>query len=104
MPEKIHNFLLGEPLKRKIPRRMLFPYLFRAQGKCFFMTEDERFGLCPPTTRPGDIIVALYGGLVPFVLRPVYILGLGASTTGATEVRPPRRANPDAVALRHGRP
>lgn len=71
LPEKIRSFLLGRPLERKIPRRMLFPYLFRAQGKCFFMTEDERFGLCPPTTRPGDVVVALFGGQVPFVLRPV---------------------------------
>ena len=71
LPEKFPKYLLGEPLKRRIPRRMLFPYLFRAQGKCFFMTEDERFGLCPPTTRPGDIVVALFGGQVPFVLRPV---------------------------------
>jgi hypothetical protein len=71
LPEKIRDFLLGRPLERKIRRRMLFPYLFRAHGKCFFMTEDERFGLCPPTTRSGDIVVALFGGQVPFVLRPV---------------------------------
>lgn len=36
------------------------PYLKTAEGS---------FGLCPPGTKPNDIIVGLYGGPVPFVLR-----------------------------------
>jgi hypothetical protein len=37
---------------------------------CYFSTTIEGImGICPPMARPGDIIVVLYGGNVPFVLR-----------------------------------
>jgi len=35
----------------------------------FFGTAEGRIGLCPPGTWPGDRIVILHGGSVPYVLR-----------------------------------
>lgn len=37
--------------------------------KCFFVTEDGRYGLCPWMAREGDLIVLLDGGDVPYLLR-----------------------------------
>jgi len=42
---------------------------FPCSGKCFFRNSPGNFGLCPPGTRPGDIVVVLFGGSVPFILR-----------------------------------
>lgn len=70
-PPKIGQLLRTEMFERGIPRDKVFPFLFLGHGKCFFITEDERMGLCPPETQPGDIIVALYSSGVPFVVRPV---------------------------------
>jgi hypothetical protein len=41
------------------------------QHHSFCMTEEGYMALAPDTTRPGDILCALYGGCTPFVLRPV---------------------------------
>ena len=38
-------------------------------GLCFFITEDDRMGLCPAGTLAGDTVVALFGGAVPYVLH-----------------------------------
>ena len=38
-------------------------------GNCFFNTVEGLEGLCPFSARPGDLIVILYGGPVPYVLR-----------------------------------
>lgn len=35
----------------------------------FFGMEDGRFGLCPWTTKEGDVVVVLMGGNVPYLLR-----------------------------------
>ena len=37
---------------------------------CWFHTPDGIEGLCPPMAKVGDLIVVLYGGRVPYVLRP----------------------------------
>jgi hypothetical protein len=37
----------------------------------FFVTEDGNIGLCPRTASRGDMIVILYGGAWPYVLRKV---------------------------------
>lgn len=34
-----------------------------------FRCSDRSFGLCPPGTRKGDVVVVLCGASVPFVLR-----------------------------------
>ena len=36
---------------------------------CLFISVEGLFGLCPQTARPGDLIVVLYGGNVPYLLR-----------------------------------
>ena len=36
----------------------------------FFTTRDGYMGLCPRNTRYGDLVVILYGGRVPFIIRP----------------------------------
>lgn len=36
----------------------------------FFFTGNSRMGLCPRNAKEGDKIVILYGGSVPYVLRP----------------------------------
>ena len=74
LPPRIAKFLKGAPLQQAqegLRREKLFPFLYHALGKCFFITEDERMGLCPPGTRQGDVVVALFGASVPFVIRPV---------------------------------
>ena len=38
-------------------------------GLCFVVTEDNRMGLCSPDTADGDLIVAFFGGSVPYVVR-----------------------------------
>jgi hypothetical protein len=38
-------------------------------GRCVQRTSDGRLGLCPSGARVGDLIVILYGGLVPYLLR-----------------------------------
>ena len=36
-----------------------------------FITSKGYFGLCPRATEQGDLIVALYGGSVLYILHPV---------------------------------
>lgn len=36
---------------------------------CFFSISDGMTGLCPSTAREGDLIVVLYGGAVPYLVR-----------------------------------
>jgi len=38
-------------------------------NKCFFFSQNGEFGLCPKGTRCGDVVVALHGSNVPFILR-----------------------------------
>ena len=71
IPQKIGDVLKENLFARSIPQPKMLPFLVAGVGKCFFITEDERMGLCPPDTRPGDVIVAFHGSGVPFVLRPV---------------------------------
>lgn len=37
---------------------------------CVFETESGDKGLCPAPARVGDVVVVLYGGAVPYLLRP----------------------------------
>lgn len=41
-----------------------------SSGRAFFLTEQGYMGLSYPTMLPGDELWVLYGGRVPFVLRP----------------------------------
>ncbi|KAE8441554.1 hypothetical protein EG329_004673 [Mollisiaceae sp. DMI_Dod_QoI] len=42
---------------------------FPCHGTPLFRTSEGSLGLCPPRAQPNDIIVILYGGPVPFILR-----------------------------------
>jgi len=42
---------------------------FECVSPCFLATGNGARGLCPAAARVGDVIVVLYGGTVPFVLR-----------------------------------
>jgi hypothetical protein len=35
------------------------------------ITRNKRFGNVPPTTRPGDLVVAISGSSVPYIVRPI---------------------------------
>jgi hypothetical protein len=43
---------------------------FYCNDRRFFWTENGTFGLGPQCMRTGDIVVVLYGGYTPYVLRP----------------------------------
>jgi hypothetical protein len=51
------------------------PFAFHSQisplcsERSFFTTQSGRMGLCPRQTRPGDLVVVLYGGNAPYILR-----------------------------------
>jgi hypothetical protein len=50
------------------------PGLLECIDRCFFPADDESHGVCPWTVWEGDVVVLLYGGRIPFVLRPVPLL------------------------------
>lgn len=41
----------------------------------FFFTEEGSLGRPPPATKPGDLVVILFGGETPYVLRPTDVDG-----------------------------
>ncbi|KAL2060293.1 hypothetical protein VTL71DRAFT_9688 [Oculimacula yallundae] len=41
----------------------------QCRSDCFFKTPDGLIGLCPPFVKPGDLVVVLYGGRVPYIIR-----------------------------------
>ncbi|KAG9227953.1 heterokaryon incompatibility protein-domain-containing protein [Amylocarpus encephaloides] len=43
---------------------------------CMFTTIDGGVGLCPTGSRVGDLVVVLYGGMVPYLLRPKICIGV----------------------------
>lgn len=45
-------------------------------GRCMFETENGKVGLCPAPARDGDIVVILYGGSVPYILRAQHPVGI----------------------------
>jgi hypothetical protein len=44
--------------------------------KCMFRMANERIGLCPAGVATDDLVVILFRGLVPYVLRPTEDYGL----------------------------
>lgn len=40
-------------------------------GRRVFRSEDGKLGLGPAAMKPGDVVVVLFGGIVPYVLRPL---------------------------------
>ena len=54
--------LFIEPLSKRV--------LLTLQGRSGFATKHGFIRIGPDTMRPGDVIAVLFGGKVPFVLRP----------------------------------
>jgi Heterokaryon incompatibility protein (HET) len=54
---------------------------------CMFTTKDGGVGLCPSGTRLGDLVVVLFGGKVPYILRPKTLKGgeTGRESKGTPE-------------------
>ena len=42
------------------------------RGRTFFSTSDGYFGICPSTTRPGDIVCVVLSAPLPLVLHPIH--------------------------------
>ncbi|KAK5077854.1 hypothetical protein LTR51_000035 [Lithohypha guttulata] len=57
------------PLAEKGSADNFAELLLNASRKAFGTTNHGRLGMCPPGTREGDVVVALFGGKAPFVLR-----------------------------------
>jgi len=66
--EHIHEMLL--PLVETGGADKLSELMLKASKRSLFTTSNSRPGLCPPGTRIDDVVVALFGGRAPFVLRP----------------------------------
>lgn len=43
--------------------------------RCYFVTSNGLYGLCPWMAKTGDVIVVLDGGRVPYLLRPAAVHG-----------------------------
>ena len=65
------------PAELEMALRFMQAHHKAAYGRRFFTSKSHSYmGLCPTLTRKGDIIVVLFGGRTPFVLRE---LGQGQS-------------------------
>jgi hypothetical protein len=51
-------------------RRFVDVYIPWSQNRAFFITDGGRIGIGPQDMQPTDIICVLFGGTVPYVLRP----------------------------------
>ncbi|KIX00347.1 uncharacterized protein Z518_10486 [Rhinocladiella mackenziei CBS 650.93] len=58
--------------------------LVGCHAPCFIQTSAGDEGLCPAAARPGDVIVALYGSRVPYILRPLPQESSHTDDAGAT--------------------
>lgn len=65
--------LIGERLSQNSDRSFgLHQYLGSATyGRRIFVTHDGNIGLGPAVLEPGDVVVLLFGGFTPYILRPV---------------------------------
>jgi len=41
------------------------------QGRKFYTTENGSMGIGPPAMRGGDVVCVLFGGTLPYILRPI---------------------------------
>jgi len=62
----LKDILKGMALSYEIQAEVIF---YACHGKRFFVTDSGHIGLAPATSQVGDLVVALEGGPVPFVLR-----------------------------------
>lgn len=69
-------FTANSTTQSSLGRTFLLTLRAAVCGRAMFITERGYMGLCPPESRVGDQIWVLYGGKVPFVLRPTTPDGL----------------------------
>ena len=43
------------------------------RNRRYMLTENDHFGLAPGCAREGDLVVVLFGGELPFLLRPANV-------------------------------
>lgn len=55
--------------------RLIVPAALPCLDHCVLQMDDGSKGLCPASTKPGDIVVILYGGDVPYLLRERQVEG-----------------------------
>lgn len=53
-----------------LPQRFMIPAMSCSHNRRLFLTHQGRLGLGPMMMQPGDQVVVLYGGRMPFILRP----------------------------------
>ena len=70
-PSSNSTSLTKNPMERYHPGRYDTRFGLPCHDPCFFVTSDGLVGLCPSAARKGDLIVILYGGAVPFLLREI---------------------------------
>ncbi|EFW98710.1 heterokaryon incompatibility protein [Grosmannia clavigera kw1407] len=66
-PNKAANLDRWEPPRYRLVDSTAVP---PCVSRCLMVLSDGAVGLCPSTAREGDIVAVLYGGKVPFLLRP----------------------------------
>lgn len=71
-PEDPEQSTSERALSPKVTREMyLTNGALPCHDRCFFMDSEGSLGLCPSAAREGDLIVVLYGGSVPYLLRAI---------------------------------
>jgi hypothetical protein len=80
MRRTVRNFA-PDPVTNRVRRRD------KLSERVFFSQNGE-LGLCPEGTQCGDVVVALYGGNVPLVVRPRFF---APGTSPAEQLRQGRR-------------
>lgn len=67
---KLLKEYLGPHVNAHLNENLQDPVMLPCIQNCMFETESEDKGLCPAPARIGDLVVILYGGAVPYLLRP----------------------------------
>jgi hypothetical protein len=64
------SYTVATPAELEMATRFMYAHHKAAYGRRFFTSKSHGYmGLCPSLTRKGDMLVILYGGRTPFILR-----------------------------------
>jgi hypothetical protein len=69
---RLEKFVLDDFLDSFVPSadRFAHRHVVEKKDRCLFVTSTEMLGIGPQAMIPGDVVVILHGGDMPFVLRP----------------------------------
>jgi hypothetical protein len=69
---RLEKFVLDDFLDSFVPSadRLAHRHVVEKKDRCLFVTSTEMLGIGPQAMIPGDVVVMLHGGQMPFVLRP----------------------------------